>query len=152
MLIPIPCTYLLCTFHLRGCWLSAYANYCCPPISFPAYALLTVKASSTSNVNSVNHKVLPDTTRPSFCHLTVHKHMQSISHYKSMNKSNNTQVLFLQYQYLLKSTVSALILILMLASVEHQLIFHPPSQERKILNTNKTHKKVNAKQFPIYST
>ena len=54
------------------------------PFSSPAYVLLTVKASSTSNVNCVNHKVLPDIALPSFCHLTVHEHVQSISHYKSV--------------------------------------------------------------------
>ena len=81
--------YLLCTFYLRGYWLSTYVVYL---FSSPAYALLTVKASSTSNIDCVNHKVLPDTALLSSCHHTVHEHVQSISHYKSMNKINNTWV------------------------------------------------------------
>ena len=40
----------------------------------------------TLQFDCVNHKVLPDTVLPSFYLCTVHEHMQSISHYKSMNK------------------------------------------------------------------
>ena len=71
MTIPIPCTYLLRTFHLLGYWLSAYANYCCFLVFLPCLCSPDSEGKYTSNIDCVNHKMLPDTALPSFCHHTV---------------------------------------------------------------------------------